>query len=90
MSSPLGGLPQLPMQAQGQAGVQRFTIPWAGWFSIVQNILTASSSSGASTARPTTNQYIGMPYFDTTLGKPVWLKTPGSSPVWVDATGTPA
>lgn len=85
MSSPLGGLPRLPMIVG-----QIFTTAWAGWFSTAQNILTASSSSGATTARPTTNQYIGMPYFDTTLGKPVWLETPGSSPVWVDATGTPA
>jgi hypothetical protein len=85
MSSPLGGLPQLPMIAGA-----RFTAAWAGWFSTVQNILTATSSSGATTARPTTGQYVGMFYFDTTLGKPVWLKTPGSSPVWVDATGTPA
>ncbi len=85
MSSPLGGLPQLPMMLK-----ERFTAAWAGWFSTAQNILTASSSSGATTARPTMNQYVGMPYFDTTLGKPIWLKTPGGSPVWVDATGTPA
>lgn len=85
MSSPLGGLPQLPMML-----AERFTAAWGGWFSTAQNILTASSSSGVTAARPTTNQYIGMPFFDTTLGKPVWLKTPGASPVWVDATGTPA
>jgi hypothetical protein len=84
MSSPLGGLPELPMNSGA-----RFTPPWAGWFSTVQRILTADSSSGPTTGRPTSGQYVGMPYFDTTLGYPVWLKTPGSSPVWVNATGSP-
>lgn len=85
MSSPLGGLPRLPMIAGAF-----FTPSWAGWFSTAQNILTAASSSGPTTGRPIMNQYVGMPYFDTTLGFPVWLKTPGSSPVWVNATGTPS
>lgn len=84
MSSPLGGLPRLPMIIG-----QFMTAAWAGWFSTAQNILTACSTAGITTSRPTKNQYQGMPYFDTTLGKPVWLKTPGTSPVWVDATGTP-
>jgi hypothetical protein len=67
----------------------KFTSEWGGWFSTVQRILTAVSTAGISTSRPTQGQYQGMPYFDTTLGKPIWLKTPGASPVWVDATGTP-
>jgi hypothetical protein len=85
MSSPLGGLPRLPMIV-GQV----FSAAWAGWFSTVQNILTATSSSGPTTGRPTSGQYVGMFYFDTTLGFPVWLKTPGSSPVWVNGAGTPS
>jgi hypothetical protein len=36
--------------------------------------------------RPTTNLYIGRRYFDTSLGKPIWLKQT-SPAVWVDATG---
>jgi hypothetical protein len=52
---------------------------------------TAWSASGASSGttgnRPTVGLYVGYPYFDTTLGKPVWCKT--TSPVaWVDSTGT--
>lgn len=43
-------------------------------------------SSGATASRPTPT-YIGQPYFDTTLGKPIWAKT--ITPVaWVDSTGT--
>ena len=90
MTSPLGGLPQPPMFVQLGEKVLKFTSEWGGWFSTAQRILTAASSSGPTTSRPTQGQYVGMPYFDTSLGKPIWLKTPGASPVWVDATGTPA
>jgi len=83
MSSPLGGLPRPPMfDSSGQ-----FTVQWAGWLSIVQMILMSTSSTGTTAQRPTTNQYTGMFFFDLTLGKPIWLKTPGATPVWVDATG---
>jgi hypothetical protein len=39
--------------------------------------------SGATANRPTQGVYTGMPYFDTTLGKPIWY----SGSVWKDATG---
>lgn len=85
MSSPLGGQPRPPMFD----GSGNFTAAWAGWFSIVQYILQDQSNSGPTTQRPTTNQYVGKTYFDTTLGKPIWIKTGGSPPTWVDATGAP-
>lgn len=42
--------------------------------------------SGATAQRPVTGLWIGRPYFDTTLGKPIWYKSPG----WVKADGTAA
>lgn len=45
------------------------------------------SSSGTTAARPT-DATVGYIYFDTTLGKPVFLKTAPST--WVDSTGTAA
>ena len=39
---------------------------------------------GTTEERPTTNLYVGLRYFDTTLGKPIWR----TSSAWVDATGT--
>ena len=87
MSSPLGGLPQPPMFVTLLGNIVKFTSEWAGWFSTAQRILTAASSSGPTTSRPTQGQFVGMPYFDTTLGFTVWLKTPGTSPVWVNASG---
>ena len=66
---------------------------WAQFFHAMQGTVYAGSRSGPSTSRPdfTSTQaldfrYIGMPYFDTHLGKPIYLKT-ASSNVWVDATG---
>lgn len=84
MSTPLGAQPQPPMFEAG-----RFTTPWGGWFSIAHLILIAASTSGTTAQRPTKNQWVGKPYFDTTLGKPIWLLTIGPPAVWVDATGTP-
>ena len=42
-----------------------------------------TSASGTTSKRPT-GISIGYSYFDTTIGKPVWLKSIG---VWVDSTG---
>lgn len=84
MTTPLGGLPGPPI---ADSTGSRFTAAWAGWFAIVQNILQATSSSGPTANRPVTNTYVGQFWFDTTLGYPVWVKTPGAAPVWVNATG---
>jgi hypothetical protein len=45
------------------------------------------STQGTTASRPT-DATVGFTYYDTTLGKPVWLKTAPST--WVDATGTAA
>lgn len=61
------------------------------FLSDLQRIAFYSTRSGPTASRPTATSYrwVGMPYFDTTLGFPVWLKT-ASSNAWVDATGAPA
>ena len=46
-----------------------------------------ASTSGTTAARPT-DATVGFLYFDTTLGKPVFLKTAPST--WVDAAGVAA
>ncbi len=59
------------------------------------NTAFASSRSGTSTERPTSEfqgRYIGMPYFDTSLGLPIYLTsaTPfASTDVWVNGAGAP-
>ena len=63
---------------------------WAAFFNGVQQIAYGSTRNGPTASRPTStaSRWIGMPYFDTDLGKPVFLKT-ASTNVWVDGAGTP-
>lgn len=69
---------------------------WAGLLSTLAELSTAATRNGASSDRPTSDfvtRYVGMPYFDTSLGLPVFLKTAthhASTDVWVDAAGNPA
>ena len=51
---------------------------WTDWGSINVPL------TGTTENRPSTTT-VGTQYFDTTLGKPIWLKT--STGTWVDATG---
>ena len=65
---------------------------WASMLSGVQQVTFAGSRSGSSAARPTSSdmlRWAGMPFFDQTLGVPVFLKH-ASSNVWVRADGTVA
>jgi hypothetical protein len=81
MTTPLGAQPTPPLD---------LTKPmWSGWFSTVQKILQATSSSGPTTARPTTNLYIGQFWYDTTLGYPVWVNAISPTIVWHNAAGAP-
>lgn len=88
MSTPLGAQPLPPMTQPGLlgGGLQAFTSAWAGWFSTVQKILVATSSSGATSARPNAT-YVGQFFFDQTLNRPIWAKTIGASTVWIEAGG---
>lgn len=63
---------------------------WQDWFhSIRAHVLDITVLAGPTAQRPTKGLWVGKSYFDTTLNKPVWLKT--VSPVaWVDATGAAA
>ena len=62
------------------------TPSWAQWFTKVGLFAGSVSDSGTTANRPTKNLFIGRPYFDTTLNKPIWVKTV-TTVVWVDATG---
>lgn len=66
-----------------------FSDSWIRYFSNNDLVLNTVNMSGLTSDRPIDNLYIGMSYFDTTLGKPVWLKSVKPS-VWVLATGTVA
>lgn len=59
---------------------------WQEFFSDVFFSIKALEQSGTTAQRPTVKLYVGRPYFDTTLGLPIWYKNPG----WVKADGTAA
>lgn len=56
------------------------------WLQQVSYLLTGLSESGTTADRPTKGLWVGRPYFDTTLGQPIWYDGTG----WVDATGASA
>lgn len=63
---------------------------WRSYLESVNYWLRPIGSNGTTANRPVENSqislYIGQPYFDTTLGKPIWVKSKNPT-VWVDATG---
>jgi len=62
---------------------------WANWFTSAWRLLNTIEASGPTSKRPVSNLFIGMTYFDTTLNKPIWLKSFSAGvSVWIDATGT--
>lgn len=60
--------------------------PWLHWFNLVHLTIQALRQSGETAQRPSKGLWIGRQYFDTTLGKPVYVKSVGPV-VWVDAAG---
>jgi len=63
---------------------------WQAFFDSMQQVAYNGSRSGPTGSRPTNDfkgRWIGMPYFDTTLGIPIWLSSV-SPDVWVRYDGT--
>jgi hypothetical protein len=59
------------------------------WLEQLARIVNASVSSGTTAERPTSLIWAGRPYFDTTLNKPIWVKSiTGATVDWIDATGS--
>lgn len=93
MDGPRVQMPQVNVPMAGaNADKQPVVTPeWASLFSGLQRIAFYSTRSGTTAERPTasTFRWVGMPYFDTTLGQPVFLKT-ASSNAWVTWTASSA
>lgn len=60
---------------------------WRQWFSRVNTVIVAMQQSGITADRPASLVWIGRQYFDTTLGKPVYVLSVNPV-VWVDSAGT--
>ena len=62
---------------------------WQVFHHSVQQVAYNMSRSGPTASRPTSNldaRWIGMPYFDTTLGLTIYLKSVNPD-VWVNGAG---
>lgn len=58
-------------------------VGWTEFFSNVYKILFAITQSGTTLNRPTVFMWVGKPYFDTSLGIPIWY----NGTAWVNASG---
>jgi hypothetical protein len=56
---------------------------WQEFFSAAFFSLRAYEMSGTTANRPTKRLFVGMPYFDTTLNRPIWYT--GTN--WIRADG---
>lgn len=80
----IGQPPNGPVDENGTA----VSTGWANFFSTVGSLLNAMTLSGTTAKRPTTMLWVGRPYFDTTLGYEIWLRSIGPV-VWVNGAGAP-
>lgn len=80
-----GGHIKTPAFAMFEDGTGRLRVKYGGAAptSSTDGVILVQASIGTTEQRPTSGNYVGRPYFDTTSGKPIWWN--GSA--WVDAAG---
>lgn len=64
---------------------------WVTWFTEVGNRIDSVGKVGATSGRPTTGNFLGRFYFDTTLGYPIWVSAIDDTTkeaTWVNGSGT--
>lgn len=72
-----------PVDADGNVSTA-----WVQWFTRTHNSVRTLQQSGPTSERPDTLLWIGRFYFDTTLGKPIWIESVTAGVAsWCDATG---
>lgn len=62
------------------------TIPYTQWINRANFLLQTVQQSGPTADRPDSNLWIGRFYYDTDLGKPIWVNSVRPT-VWHDASG---
>ena len=64
---------------------------WLAWFDQATIAINSIQKSGTTADRPKNNLYIGQMYFDTTLGRPIWLQSYAAGvATWAFSSGAPA
>jgi hypothetical protein len=78
---------QRAVQEQGINSRWNVVSLWQEFFTSVFNVITSLQQSGTTAQRPTKGLWVGMPYFDTTLGYQINLLSVSPN-VWVNGAGT--
>ena len=60
---------------------------YQSWFAAIQRWLGPIGQNGTTAARPTKNLYVGLSYYDTTLGYPVFVHQVSPSIIWHNGAG---
>lgn len=79
--------PMFTLGADGQS--LALTFEWGAFLAAANQLLFNMTRSGPTASRPTSalpSRWIGMPFFDTTLGLPVFLTSTGPD-VWHNGAG---
>ena len=87
VSGPNVQLPSPFSPVSGEGGT--VTVDWQTFFQVLQQGAYNLSRSGPTADRPTSTvpgRWVGMPFYDTTLGFPVYLAI-ASTNVWHDGQG---
>lgn len=63
-----------------------WTPSWMQWLTRTHRAVLSVQQSGTTADRPDQLLWVGRTYYDTTLGKPIWLHAINPI-VWHDATG---
>ena len=91
MPGPVSEMFDLARDEEGNVEGITMRPEWAAYLSTVQQVVYDASRAGSTSARPPSSmlRWAGMPFFDQTLGQPIFLKH-ASSNVWVTADGVVA
>lgn len=89
----MASVAQLPQPPTGVIADKNGNVQpgWYPFFSTVQVLLNLSTQAGTTASRPSSQiqgRWIGMPYYDTSLGIPVYLASINPD-VWKSAAGAP-
>ena len=88
IAGPSVKMPEAGLPVQEQNGA--LSLAWGPFFNALQQIAIGATRSGPTASRPTSalqGRWIGMMYFDTTLGIAIWLSSVNPD-VWVRYDGT--
>lgn len=80
-------IPEIPITALIDEN-GRPTKSGAEWLTLIWLSSNSVTESGTTAQRPTTKLWLGRPFYDTTLSKPVFVNAVTPSVVWKDAAGT--